>query len=112
VSTPLAVLARGWARLTGNQPNTLTVDLAYIDVVVPAGDQLGLVIFGASPQWAVTLDTGATPYKVDLAGSSLTLPVVGSESFADNAGDLRQVPSRVPAGAVPDPEPPANRLPA
>jgi X-Pro dipeptidyl-peptidase len=112
VSTPLAVLARGWARLTGNQPNTLTVDLAYIDVVVPAGDQLGLVIFGASPQWTVTLDTGATPYKVDLAGSSLTLPVVGSVSFGDNAGDLRQVPSRVPAGAVPDPESPANRLPA
>ena len=56
LSTPLAVLARGWARLEGNQANTLTVDLAYNDVEIPDGHQLGLAIFGASPNWLVTLD--------------------------------------------------------
>jgi X-Pro dipeptidyl-peptidase len=112
VSTPLAVLARGWARLTGNQSNTLTVDLAYNDVVVPVGHQLGLVFFGASPQWLVTLDTQATPYSVDLGTSSLTLPVVGSVSFAANSGDLSQVPARVTADMLPTPEAPANRLPS
>jgi hypothetical protein len=65
--------------------NTLTADLAYNDVVTPAGHQLGLVIFGVSPQWAVTLDTQATPYSVDLSTSSLALPVVGSVSFARSA---------------------------
>jgi hypothetical protein len=34
LSTPLASVARGWARLVGNQTNTLTVHLAYNDVVI------------------------------------------------------------------------------
>ena len=110
-STPLAVLARGWARLIGNQTNTLTVDLAYNDVVVPAGHQLGLVIFGASPQWLANLDTQATPYAVDLATSSLTLPVVGAASFGPGGGDLRQVPVRLPRGTVPDPGAQQDRRP-
>jgi X-Pro dipeptidyl-peptidase len=111
VSTPLAVLARGWARLNGGQSNTLTVDLAYIDVVVPKGDQLGLAIFGASPNWLVTIDGTGSQYDVDLGASSLTLPLVGSVSFAGNAGDLSQVPWRVPARALPNPRSLENRLP-
>jgi X-Pro dipeptidyl-peptidase len=111
VSTSLAVLARGWARLTGHQPNELTVHLAYNDVVIPAGHQLGLAIFGASPDWLVNLDRQATPYSVDLAASSLVLPVVGSISFASNAGDLAQVPEHVSLDTVPLREPPATRLP-
>jgi X-Pro dipeptidyl-peptidase len=112
VSTPLAVLARGWARLNGGQSNTLTVDLAYIDVVVPKGDQLGLVLFGASPQWLVTIDGSTSQYDVDLGASSLTLPVVGSVSFAGNAGDLSQVPREVPAWVLPNPQSPQNRIPS
>ena len=97
VSTPLAVIARGWARLTGNQSNTLTVHLAFNDVVIPAGHQLGLAIFGASPSWLTNLDTHATPYSVNLGVSSLSLPVVGSVGFGPNAGDLGQVPAVVSA---------------
>lgn len=99
-STPLAVLARGWARLKGNEKNTLTVDLAYNDVVVEKGHQLGLVIFGASPDWTVTVDGSASSYSMDLAESSLTLPIVGALGAAGNAGDLSQVPLHVPQWAV------------
>jgi X-Pro dipeptidyl-peptidase len=111
VSTPLAVLARGWARLTGNQQNVLTVQLAFNDVVVPAGHQLGVAIFGASPGWTETLDFQATPYSVDLRRSSLSLPVVGGLSLAGNAGDLSQVPALVPPSILPDPTALENRLP-
>lgn len=112
VSTPLAVLARGWARLAGGgATSTITVHLAFNDVVVPAGDQLGIAIFGASPDWLVTLDTGADKYDVDLGTSSLRLPVVGAASFAANAGDLRQVPAFIPAGVLPPHADPAGRLP-
>jgi len=96
-SFPLAVLARGWARLKG-QENKLTVDLAYNDVVVQKGDQLGLAIFGASPNWLVTVDGKATPYTIDLKTSSLTLPIMGKLSTAANAGDMSQVPWRAPQG--------------
>ena len=79
---PLAVLARGWARLKGGQTNTLTVDLAYNDVMIQKGDQLGLAIFGASRTGWSPSTTGATPYTVDLGESSLTLPIVGNLSSA------------------------------
>ena len=100
-SVPLAVLARGWARLEDVKGGRLTVDLAYNDVVVEKGHQLGLAIFGASPDWVVTVDSGATKYSVDLGDSSLTLPIKGAFDAAADAGDLRQVPRHVPASAVP-----------
>jgi X-Pro dipeptidyl-peptidase len=102
-SFPLAVLARGWARLEGGKTNHLTVDLAYNDVTIQKGEQLGLAIFGASPNWLVTVDHGSTKYTVDLKKSSLTLPIVGNLSTAANAGDLSQVPERLPHGTVPGP---------
>ena len=101
-----------WAPLNGGQSNTLTVDMAYIDVVVPKGDQLGLVIFGASPNWLVTIDGTSSQYDVDLGASSLTLPVVGSVTFANNAGDLTQVPRHVPAWVLPNPHSMKNRIPS
>jgi len=111
VQTSLAVVARGWARLTGGQTNELAVHLAHNDVVIPAGDQLGLAIFGSSPEWLVNLDTQATPYSVDLLSSSLTLPIAGGVSFEANAGDLSQVPAHVSRDTLPRPEPPWSRLP-
>jgi X-Pro dipeptidyl-peptidase len=111
VSTSLAVLARGWARLTGDQPNELTVHLAYNDVVIPAGHQLGVAIFGASPEWLVNLDNQATHYSVDLAKSSLVLPLVGEVSFGPDAGDLSQVPEHVSLDTLPTREPPEKRIP-
>jgi X-Pro dipeptidyl-peptidase len=99
-SLPLGVLARGWARLKGDQENTLTVHLAFNDVQIQKGHQLGLAIFGASPNWLETQDHGSTPYTVDLAKSLLKLPIVGEFSMAANAGDMTKVPSVVPADAV------------
>lgn len=111
ISTPLMVIARGWARLTGGKENTLTVNLAYQDTIVPKGDQLGLAIFGASPDWVVTLDSSSSTYKVDLGASSLSLPIVGSMDLAANAGDMSQVPAHVPAYAVPGHQTLLDRLP-
>ena len=71
-------------------------------MTIQKGDQLGLAIFGASPNWLVTVDHGATPYTVDLKKSSLTLPIVGKLSTAANAGDLSQVPTVVEPGVVAD----------
>jgi X-Pro dipeptidyl-peptidase len=111
-TTPLQVMARGWARLKGDKTNTLTVEMAYDDVVIPAGHQIGLAIFGASPDWLVTLDNGSTDYTVDLAKSSLTLPIVGNLNLAGNAGDLSQVPTaRAVAAALGTPMDPRSRLP-
>ena len=101
-SFPLAVLARGWARLKGDQENMITVTSPTTTCRSRRAHQLGLVIFGASPSWLVTIDHGSTPYTVDLAKSSLILPIVGELSTADNAGDLSQVPSVVPPGTVAD----------
>lgn len=103
-SFPLAVLARGWARLDGSTERSIAVQLAFNDVVVPAGHQLGLAIFGASPSWTVTIDNQATPYSVDLEGSTLSLPILGELALAANAGDLSQVPVKVPSGAVAGPQ--------
>jgi X-Pro dipeptidyl-peptidase len=103
VSTELGVIGRGWARLTANQSNTLTVDLAYNDVVVPAGHQLGLAIFAASPEFVLSWDFRNTPYSVELGVSSLTIPVVGDIATAGNAGDLSQVPAHVPPWTLPNP---------
>lgn len=80
-------------------------------MVIPAGHQLGLAIFGASRDWTVTLDPGATPYSVDLGASSLTLPIVGNLSLGANAGDLSQVPSVSAAAAALPGSLPGARLP-
>jgi hypothetical protein len=77
------------------------VDLASIDVVVAQGDQLGLVLFGASPHWLVTIDGTTSQYDVDLGTSSLTLPVVGSVSFAGNAGDPARCRDTCRSGCCP-----------
>jgi len=76
-STPLQVLARGWARLDGAGRHRLTVSMDANDVEVRAGHRLGLVVVGASRGWTVTVDNAATPYTVNLAGTRLNLPVSG-----------------------------------
>ena len=109
ISTPLIVLARGWARTSGTKAQTLTVDLAFQDTIIPKGDQIGLAIFGASPNWLVTLDHNADKYAIDLGSSSLTLPMVGQIQTLANAGSMAQVPVHVPADAIPHPS--RNQLP-
>ncbi|MDL9978533.1 CocE/NonD family hydrolase C-terminal non-catalytic domain-containing protein [Microbacterium sp. ASV49] len=75
-NSALQILARGWHRLDGAGDHTVTVELAANDVVVPAGHQLGLVITGAN-NGVIMPDTARNPYTVDLARTTLNLPVSG-----------------------------------
>ncbi|WP_308492809.1 CocE/NonD family hydrolase [Microbacterium terrisoli] len=78
-SSNLQILARGWVRLDGAGDHTATVELAANDVVVPAGHHLGLVITGSN-NGVIMPDTARNPYTVDLAQTTLHLPVSGPMS--------------------------------
>ncbi len=106
--TPLQVLARGWARLDGAGQHQLTVELSAQDATIEAGHQLGVVIVGASRNWAVTLDNAATPYTVDVAGSRLHLPVAGPMAGL-TPGHVKKTLTELPEGTLADPRP--NQLP-
>lgn len=102
-STPLQVLARGWARLGGAGSHQVTVELMANDVVVPAGHQLGLVVRAADRSWVVTLDDQPTPYTVDLAATRVNLPVSGSMSgMTRGALTVRPLPAGTTAQADPN----------
>lgn len=108
--TPLQVLSRGWARLESTGSHRLTVDMVPNDIIVPAGHQLGLVIFGASPDWVVTVDAASTVYALGLRNCLLRLPLVGP--VADFRPGESKVPSQamLPLGAIADPHT-ATRIP-
>ncbi|MFI5491628.1 Xaa-Pro dipeptidyl-peptidase [Actinoplanes sp. NPDC051859] len=89
VTTDHAVLTRGWQdaahhvtlrRTTPLVPGrwyTITVPIAAYDATLAAGHTLGLVLTQSDPEFTEAPDTGAT-VTVDLAKSSLVLPMVGS----------------------------------
>jgi X-Pro dipeptidyl-peptidase len=62
--------------LTPGVPVTMTVDLAATDHVVPAGHRLALVIGGADTDLVLS-PPGSPTVTVDLARTTLRLPVVG-----------------------------------
>lgn len=90
-TTPLQVLARGWARLDIAGTHTVTVKLTANDVMVKKGHELGLVIVGASPDWLETVDSSSSTYKVDLGATSLRVP--SDLSFSTSAPSTALVPS-------------------
>jgi X-Pro dipeptidyl-peptidase len=71
-------------RLTGGEPLVpgrfydLTFELQPDDQVIPAGEQIGLLIFSSDRDYTVLPDPG-TQITVDLDGTFLELPVVGGE---------------------------------
>lgn len=82
------VFSRGWAALgtaadahkvqplTPGKPYTLTLTLASVDHVVPTGHRLALVVAGTD--WGIANRAPDRPtITVDLAHTSLRLPVVG-----------------------------------
>ncbi|MBL8723693.1 MAG: Xaa-Pro dipeptidyl-peptidase [Planctomycetes bacterium] len=89
-----SIVTRGWAdpqnhqSLSKGEPLvpgkfvTVTFDLQPDDQVIPAGKQLGLMVF--SSDWDFTLRPPAgTELTIDLAGTVLELPVVGgAKAFA------------------------------
>ncbi|MFY0685299.1 MAG: Xaa-Pro dipeptidyl-peptidase [Balneola sp.] len=85
------VITRGWAdpqnykSITESEPlepgkfYTLTFDLQPDDQIIPAGQQLGLMIFSSDKDFTLHPDPG-TEITVDLNGTSLTVPVLNGEN--------------------------------
>lgn len=60
----------------------LTFDLQPDDQVIPADQQIGLMIFSSDREFTLWPEPG-TEITLDLDGTSLTLPIVhGKEAFA------------------------------
>lgn len=84
------LINRGWADpqnrnslrtsapLTRGEFVDLTFELQPDDQVIPAGQQIGLMIFGSDREFTLWAEPG-TELTLDLAGVSLDLPVVGGE---------------------------------
>ncbi len=92
------IITRGWAdpqnhkSLTESEPlkpgqfYSLKFDLQPDDQVIPAGQQIGLMIFSSDRDFTLWPEAG-TELTVDLDATSLQLPVVGgSESFKKAVG--------------------------
>jgi X-Pro dipeptidyl-peptidase len=85
-----SVITRGWAdpqnhrSLTESDPlvpgtfRDVTFTLQPDDQVVPAGKRIALVVFSSDREYTLWPEPGAG-LTLDLAGTSLTLPVVGGE---------------------------------
>jgi X-Pro dipeptidyl-peptidase len=103
--TPITdnIITRGWAdpqnarSLTESQPLLpgefveLSFDLQPDDQVIPAGQQIALMIFSSDREFTLWPEPG-TELTVDLDATSLELPVVGGagaleEAFADAEGE-------------------------
>ena len=90
------IITRGWAdpqnheSIYTSQPlepgvyYDLTFELQPDDQIIPAGQQIGLVIFSSDQEFTLHPEPG-TELKIDLKRSSLTLPIVGGFSEFENA---------------------------
>ena len=90
------IITRGWAdpqnheSIYTSQPlkpgefYDLTFDLQPDDQIIPAGQQLGLMVFSSDKEFTLH-PTPGTELRVDLKRSSLTLPIVGGLSKFENA---------------------------
>ena len=56
----------------------MTFDLEPDDQIIPAGKQIGLMIFSSDREFTLWPEPG-TRLTIDLNGTSLTLPVVGGK---------------------------------
>jgi X-Pro dipeptidyl-peptidase len=90
------IITRGWAdpqnheSIYTSQPlepgvfYDLTFELQPDDQIIPAGQQIGLMIFSSDQEFTLHPKPG-TELKIDLKSSSLTLPIVGGLSEFENA---------------------------
>ncbi len=84
------IITRGWADPQNHSSQTkgeplksgqfydLEFDLQPDDQVIPVGQRIGLMIFSSDKEFTLRPEPG-TKLSVDLAGTSLTLPVVGGK---------------------------------
>lgn len=113
------VLSRGWADLANHEslsqesplapgtPYEMTFRLATTDHVIPAGHRLGLVVGGTDSAF---IQAPAEPGRVEvgLAGTSVSLPVVGGAAAVRDAG-LDRAPTGT-AAVRPDRLPAESRV--
>ncbi len=90
------IITRGWAdpqnhsSLTESEPLVpgqyyeLTFNLQPDDQIIPAGQQIGLMIFSSDRDFTLWPDPG-TELTIDLDATSVKLPVVGGKVDFDNA---------------------------
>lgn len=88
---PNGIITRGWADpqnarslrvsdpLRAGEPVTVTFDLEPDDQIIPAGKQLGFMIFSSDRDFTLWPQAG-TVLTVDLDATTLTLPVVGGRA--------------------------------
>jgi X-Pro dipeptidyl-peptidase len=84
------IITRGWADLQNSRSLSeseplvpgrfydLKFDLEPDDQIIPAGKQIGLMIFSSDREFTLWPDPG-TRLTVDLSSTSLTLPIVGGK---------------------------------
>ncbi|MEO8479466.1 MAG: Xaa-Pro dipeptidyl-peptidase [Gemmatimonadota bacterium] len=92
-----SLITRGWADLrnrasmSSEQPLVpgefveMSFDLQPDDQIIPAGKQLGVMIFSTDPEFTLSPREGSR-LTLDLAGTVITLPVVGGIDAARQAG--------------------------
>ncbi len=98
------IITRGWpdpqnsksatnsAPLQPGQFYDLSFDLQPDDHIVPAGQQIGLMIFSTDREFTLWPEPG-TELTIDLDATSIDLPVVGGESaFRDAFVEAKQTP--------------------
>jgi len=95
------VITRGWAdpqnhqSLTDGEPLVpgqfyeLTFDLQPDDQIIPAGEQIGLMIFSSDRDFTLWPEPG-TELTVDLGGTEIVLPVVGGATALSRAFGARR----------------------
>ncbi len=91
-----SVITRGWAdpknhrSLTESEPlvpgefRDVTFTLQPDDQVIPAGKRIGLVVFSSDREYTLWPEPGAE-LRLDLGGTSLSLPVVGGAEALERA---------------------------
>ena len=90
------IITRGWAdpqnykSISKSEPlepgkfYSVSFDLQPDDQIIPAGQQIGLMIFSSDKEFTLHPQPG-TQLTIDLDGTSLTLPVVGGKKTVDGA---------------------------
>ncbi len=90
------IITRGWADpqnhrsirksspLTPGKFYELTFDLQPDDQVIPAGQQIGLMIFSSDSEFTLLPEPG-TKLTIDLKGTSIKIPVVGGKPAFEKA---------------------------
>jgi X-Pro dipeptidyl-peptidase len=85
------IITRGWADLQNNESLTeslplkpgrfydMTFDLEPDDQIIPAGKQIGLMIFSSDREFTLQPEPG-TKITVDLNGTTIRIPVVGGQN--------------------------------